>query len=94
MPSEILTTVSLNIRLTRRSGLPIQIPPLSLQTTTSMSSLLESGIHNVNPYEGYPHLTELESEVLWQYAKLAQNIKEVSKYTSVSNGLRAIQTRF
>ena len=35
-------------------------------------SVLES-----NPYEGHPNLSELEAEVLWQYAKLAQNIKEV-----------------
>ena len=30
-----------------------------------------------NPYEGHPNLSELEAEVLWQYAKLSQNIKEV-----------------
>ena len=30
-----------------------------------------------NPYEGKHGLSELEAEVLWQYAKLSQNVKEV-----------------
>ncbi|KAI0928996.1 hypothetical protein AcW1_006065 [Taiwanofungus camphoratus] len=30
-----------------------------------------------NPYEDHPHLSETEAEVLWQYAKLSQNIKEL-----------------
>ncbi|KAI5996313.1 hypothetical protein EDD15DRAFT_2251717 [Pisolithus albus] len=32
-------------------------------------------IFNVNPYEGHASLSTLESEVLWEYAKLAQHIR-------------------
>ena len=42
-----------------------------------MSSLATSTVFETNPYEGHPNLTELEAEVLWQYAQLSQNIKEV-----------------
>ncbi|KAJ3474565.1 hypothetical protein NLI96_g12391 [Meripilus lineatus] len=35
-------------------------------------------IFDTNPYEGHPSLTGLEAEVLWQYAKLAQNVKELA----------------
>ncbi|OSD08518.1 hypothetical protein PYCCODRAFT_1462732 [Trametes coccinea BRFM310] len=41
------------------------------------SSLSSSSIFESNPYEGHPNLSELEAEVLWQYAKLSQNIKEL-----------------
>ena len=41
------------------------------------SALSSSSVFDANPYEGHPSLTELEAEVLWQYAKLAQNVKEV-----------------
>ena len=30
-----------------------------------------------NPYEGHPSLSPQESEVLWEYAKLAQHVKQV-----------------
>ncbi|KAI0672879.1 DASH complex subunit Dad3-domain-containing protein [Trametes maxima] len=43
-----------------------------MSTALSSSSILE-----INPYEGHPNLSELEAEVLWQYAKLSQNIKEL-----------------
>jgi DASH complex subunit DAD3 len=36
-----------------------------------------SDIFHKNPYESHPSLSELESEVLWEYAKLAQYVKEV-----------------
>ncbi|CAL1712965.1 unnamed protein product [Somion occarium] len=42
-----------------------------------MSALSNSAVFEMNPYEGHPNLSELEAEVLWQYAKLAQNIKEL-----------------
>ncbi len=42
-----------------------------------MSTALSSSVLETNPYEGHPNLSELEAEVLWQYAKLSQNIKEV-----------------
>ena len=41
------------------------------------SALSSSSVFDTNPYEGHPYLSELEAEVLWQYAKLSQNIKEV-----------------
>ena len=37
----------------------------------------DDSVLEINPYDGHPNLSELEAEVLWQYAKLAQNIKEV-----------------
>ncbi|KAL1947989.1 hypothetical protein VTO73DRAFT_13713 [Trametes versicolor] len=43
------------------------------------SALSNSTVFETNPYEGHPNLSELEAEVLWQYAKLSQNIKESSK---------------
>ena len=43
-----------------------------------MSTALSSSVFESNPYEGHPNLSELEAEVLWQYAKLSQNIKEVA----------------
>lgn len=42
-----------------------------------MASALASSIHDANPYEGQPGLSELEADVLWQYARLAQNVKEL-----------------
>jgi len=42
-----------------------------------MATSLSSSINETNPYEGHPSLTELEAEVLWQYAKLTQNMKEL-----------------
>ena len=41
------------------------------------------GIFQTNPYEGNPALSELEAEVLWEYAKLSQNLKEVRLRPSV-----------
>ncbi|PBK93227.1 hypothetical protein ARMGADRAFT_929711 [Armillaria gallica] len=31
-----------------------------------------------NPYTGHPSLTPLEADVLWEYAKLAANVKQVA----------------
>ena len=42
-----------------------------------MSTALSSSVFELNPYEGHPGLSELEAEVLWEYAKLSQNLKEV-----------------
>jgi hypothetical protein len=33
-----------------------------------------------NPYEGHPNLSVLEGEVLWEYAKLAQHVKQVGAF--------------
>ncbi|KAI0822727.1 DASH complex subunit Dad3-domain-containing protein [Trametes gibbosa] len=42
-----------------------------------MSTALSDSIFETNPYVGHPNLSELEAEVLWQYAKLSQNVKEL-----------------
>ena len=39
---------------------------------------IDTDVFEVNPYEGHPSLTQLESEVLWEYAKLSQHVKIVS----------------
>jgi DASH complex subunit DAD3 len=36
-----------------------------------------SQIFSVNPYEDHPSLTQIEADVLWEYAKLNQHIKDV-----------------
>nr|VWO97933.1 Polyadenylation factor subunit 2 [Ganoderma boninense] len=46
-----------------------------------MSASLSTSVLDTNPYEGHPNLSELEAEVLWQYAKLSQNIKELISET-------------
>lgn len=33
----------------------------------------------INAYEGHPELTQLEAEVLWEYAKFAKQVKQVSQ---------------
>ncbi|KIK98099.1 hypothetical protein PAXRUDRAFT_134901 [Paxillus rubicundulus Ve08.2h10] len=35
----------------------------------------------VNPYESHPGLTTNEAEVLWEYAKLAQHLKDLTTRT-------------
>ncbi|EMD38194.1 hypothetical protein CERSUDRAFT_93722 [Gelatoporia subvermispora B] len=41
------------------------------------SAASSSNALQTNPYEGHPNLSQTEAEVLWQYAKLSQNIKEL-----------------
>ncbi|PPQ98810.1 hypothetical protein CVT24_003364 [Panaeolus cyanescens] len=38
-------------------------------------------MQSLNPYQNTPGLTQLQAEVLWEYAKLAQNLKEVTHRT-------------
>lgn len=52
-----------------------------------MAALSSSTVFERNPYEGHPNLTELEAEVLWEYAKLSQNVKDVSRNRSFKNVL-------
>lgn len=33
----------------------------------------------INAYEGHPELTQLEAEVLWEYAKFAKQVKQVRR---------------
>ena len=49
------------------------------------SSSTSSGgpIFSVNPYENHPSLTQLEADVLWEYAKLNQHIKDVRDLSSL-----------
>ena len=42
-----------------------------------MSSQPSNEIFLVNPYQSHPNLTPLEAEALWEYAKLAQNLRMV-----------------
>jgi DASH complex subunit DAD3 len=41
-------------------------------TVTNPDSIFET-----NPYETHPSLSPLEADVLWEYAKLSQHVKEV-----------------
>jgi len=41
----------------------------------------ESDIFHQNPYESHPGLSAVEAEVLWEYAKLAQHVKEATMMT-------------
>jgi DASH complex subunit DAD3 len=45
---------------------------------TSNPASSRSPIFTVNPYEDHLGLTQIEAEVLWEYAKLNQHIKDVS----------------
>lgn len=47
-----------------------------------------------NPYEDHPHLSETEAEVLWQYAKLSQNIKEVRRRVRILQWFSTAPTFF
>lgn len=50
------------------------------RTTAGPSGMATSGssqIFEINPYEDHPSLSPLEAEVLWEYAKLNQQIKDV-----------------
>jgi DASH complex subunit DAD3 len=44
---------------------------------TTNASSGGSQIFTINPYEDHPSLSPLEAEVLWEYAKLNQQIKDV-----------------
>jgi hypothetical protein len=48
--------------------------------TTASTSTSSSPIFSVNPYENHPSLTQLEADVLWEYAKLNQHIKDVRHF--------------
>ena len=48
-----------------------------LQTTMDATASSNSQIFSINPYEDHPSLTRIEADVLWEYAKLNQHIKDV-----------------
>lgn len=39
----------------------------------------------MNPYDGHPALSPIESEVLWEYAKLAQHLNLLTQKTRSLN---------
>jgi DASH complex subunit DAD3 len=46
-----------------------------MATASISNPSVSSDIFSVNPYDGHPQLKPVEAEVLWEYAKLAQNVK-------------------
>ena len=48
----------------------------------SAGTTSNSQIFSINPYEDHPSLTKIEADVLWEYAKLNQHIKDV-RYVSL-----------
>ncbi|KAE9398381.1 hypothetical protein BT96DRAFT_822141 [Gymnopus androsaceus JB14] len=38
-------------------------------------------IFEENPYENHPSLSPIEAQVLWEYSKLAQNVKQITMKT-------------
>lgn len=50
----------------------------SRSRVSTMSIPLEHiHVFDVNPYESHPALSATEAELLWEYAKLAQHVKDV-----------------
>jgi len=46
-----------------------------------MSSPPPPDVFDENPYLNHPSLSPIEAEVLWEYAKLAQNLKQLKQKT-------------
>lgn len=47
-------------------------------TITDMTAVApQNTIFDVNPYEDHPSLSPVEADILWEYAKLNQHIKDV-----------------
>ncbi|KAI0053892.1 hypothetical protein FA95DRAFT_1578999 [Auriscalpium vulgare] len=42
-----------------------------------MTTAPSSQIFDINPYDDHPSLTQAEADVLWEYAKLNQHIKNL-----------------
>jgi DASH complex subunit DAD3 len=51
-----------------------------MAASATASATSSSEIFSVNPYESHPSLTQIEADVLWEYAKLNQHIKDVRTY--------------
>jgi DASH complex subunit DAD3 len=47
---------------------------------------LSDDILTINPYEGHPSLSQLEADVLWEYAKLAHHVKTVRLLATLPPG--------
>ncbi|KAH9996827.1 DASH complex subunit Dad3-domain-containing protein [Russula vinacea] len=48
-----------------------------MAASASAPASASSQIFSVNPYEDHPSLTQIEADVLWEYAKLNQHIKDL-----------------
>lgn len=57
---------------------PLMVIGINASSFLTMSTPSANDIFITNPYAGHPELTSTESDVLWEYAKLAQNVKLVS----------------
>jgi len=77
-PSEALTDGGSTASIT---GPPRHLSSwiLDCERWTSATTMddANSQIFSVNPYEDHPNLTQIEADVLWEYAKLNQHIKDV-----------------
>lgn len=52
-------------------------------TMAATSATPSNQIFSINPYENHPSLTQVEADVLWEYAKLNQHIKDVRTHHTV-----------
>ncbi|KAL1691316.1 DASH complex subunit Dad3-domain-containing protein [Schizophyllum commune] len=52
--------------------------PPSPSGLSSSSEEESRDVYTTNPYANHPSLTPTESEVLWEYAKLARRMKEIT----------------
>ncbi|TEB36432.1 hypothetical protein FA13DRAFT_1787872 [Coprinellus micaceus] len=50
-----------------------------MATASTSNPSVSSDIFSVNPYDGHPQLKPVEAEVLWEYAKLAQNLSQKTR---------------
>ena len=64
-----------------RIGVNGPLGTCTMAASASASAVSSSQIFSVNPYEDHPSLTQIEADVLWEYAKLNQHIKDVRIYT-------------
>jgi hypothetical protein len=65
----------------------------TMAASASASATSSSQIFSVNPYENHPSLTQIEADVLWEYAKLNQHIKDVRISPTFDRELRPIVPR-
>lgn len=52
----------------------------SISNHDMSSPLPAENIFEENPYENHPSLSPIEAQLLWEYSKLAQNVKQVSSH--------------
>ncbi|KAL1744350.1 hypothetical protein HDZ31DRAFT_38930 [Schizophyllum fasciatum] len=59
--------------------------PPSPSALSSSSDGSPNDVYTANPYANHPSLTGTESEVLWEYAKLARRMKEAQIMRELTN---------